>query len=203
MLSLVAQDSGATSQSSRQATPSRRADALADRVEEGARTLATFAGELTAAQWQTRVLKDGRTVGVLVHHVASAYPLELQLAQRLAAGLPIVGITRDDIHERNATHAWLYVGVTKEAALDLLRRNSAATAMAIRAICDDHLDRAAPVSLYADAPLTCQYVVEDRIVRHSHHHLATIQSALKAHDDAFEKLKQEMERTSGVFLQKE
>jgi hypothetical protein len=193
MLSLVAQESGATPQSSRQATPSRRANALADRVEEGARTLATFAGELTTAQWQTRVPRDGRTVGVLVHHVASAYPLELQLAQRVAAGLAIVGITRHDINERNATHAWLYLGVTKEAALDLLRRNSAATAMAIRALCDDHLDRAAPVSLYNDAPLTCQFVVEDRVVRHSHHHLATIQSALKAHDDALDRLKRQLE----------
>jgi DinB superfamily len=193
MLSLVAQDSEATPQSSRQATPSRRANALADRVEEGARTLATFAGELTAAQWQTRVPRDGRTVGVLVHHVASAYPLELQLAQRVAAGLAIVGITRHDINERNATHAWLYLGVTKEAALDLLRRNSAATAMGIRALCDDHLDRAAPVSLYNDAPLTCQFVVEDRVVRHSHHHLATIQSALKAHDDALDRLKRQLE----------
>ena len=192
MLSLVDQDSGITPQRSRQTAPGRRADALADRVEEGARTLAAFAGELTEAQWKMRVPKDGRTVGVLVHHIASAYPLELQLAQRVATGQPIVGITRHDINERNATHAWLYVAVTKEAALDLLRRNSAVTAIAIRAMCDDHLDRAAPVSLYADAPLTGQFLVEDRIVRHSYQHLATIQSALRTHDNALERLKREL-----------
>src|SRR5262245_6099995 len=100
MLSLVEQDSGFTPQGPRHATPIRRADALADRVEEAARILAAFAGELTEAQWKMRVPKDGRTVGVLVHHVASAYPLELQLAQRVATGQPIVGITRHDISER-------------------------------------------------------------------------------------------------------
>lgn len=193
MLSLVEQGSGGAARGSRQASSSRRAEALADRVEEGSRTLTAFAGDLTEAQWKIRVPKDGRTVGVLVHHVASAYPLELQLAQRVAAGQPIVGITRHDINERNATHAWLYVDVTKEAALDLLRRNSAVTALAIRAMCDDHLDHAAPVSLYADAPLTGQFLVEDRIVRHSYHHLATIQAALRTHDAALERLKRELD----------
>ena len=63
-----------------------RAEALADRLEEGARALATFANTLTDAQWRTRVPKDGRTIGVIVHHVASIYPLEIELAQKLAAG---------------------------------------------------------------------------------------------------------------------
>ena len=51
--------------------------------------------------------------------------------------------------------------VTKEAALDLLRSNSAAAAAAIRALSDEELDRAAPASLYADAPVTCQFMLED------------------------------------------
>jgi DinB family protein len=192
MSSLLAHDSVVRPAGWRQLNTERRADALADRVEQGARTLAAFTGELTEVQWQTRVPRDGRTIGLIVHHVASVYPLEIQLAQRLAAGHPVIGVTRQDINERNATHAWLFVGVTKEATLDLLRRNSAAAALAIRALCDDHLDRAAPVSLYGDAPLTCQFVLEDRVVRHSYHHLATIQSALKAHDEALERLKREL-----------
>ena len=68
--------------------------------------------------------------------------------------------------------------VTKEAALDLLRRNSAAAAAAIRAMSDEELDRAATVSLNADAPLTCQFFLEDHAVRHSYHHLARIRAAL-------------------------
>jgi hypothetical protein len=51
-------------------------------------------------------------------------------------------------------------------------------AAAIRALSDHELAQAAPVSMYADAPLTCQFVLEDHAVRHSYHHLARIRAAL-------------------------
>src|SRR5919204_6127291 len=102
---------------------SQRTDALADRLEQGARALAAFASALTDAEWQARVPKDGRKIGVVVHHVASMYPLEIQLAQTLAAGKPVAGVTWDDVHTLNAGHAKEHDAVTKEATLDLLRRN--------------------------------------------------------------------------------
>jgi hypothetical protein len=43
-----------------------RANALADRLEQGAQALAALAGTLTATEWQTRVPGDGRKVGVIV-----------------------------------------------------------------------------------------------------------------------------------------
>jgi DinB family protein len=155
-----------------------RANALADRLEQGARALATFAGALTEADWNARLPKDGRKIGVVVHHVASMYPLEIQLAQRLAGGKPVEGVTMDAVHEINARHAVEYDAVTKEAALDLLRRNSTAAAAAIRALSDAELNQAAPASLYSDAPITCQFMLEDHAVRHSYHHLARIRGAL-------------------------
>jgi hypothetical protein len=158
---------------------SPRTDALADRLEQGAGALAAFASALTDAEWHTRVPKDGRKVGVVVHHVASMYPLEIQLAQTLARGEPVAGVTWDAVHEINAGHAREHDDVTKAAALDLLRRTSAAAAAAIRALSDDQLDRAAPVSLNSDAPLTCQFMLEDHAVRHSYHHLAAVRGALK------------------------
>ena len=84
----------------------------------------------------------------------------------------------DAVHEMNAAHRQEHDAVTKDAALDLLRRNSADAADAIRALSDGELAQAAPVSLYADAPLTCQFVLEDHAVRHSYHHLARIFQAL-------------------------
>ena len=163
----------------RSPSPGQRAEALAVRLEHGARALAAFASALTDAEWQTRVPKDGRKIGVVVHHVATMYPLEIQLAQTLAGGKPVTGVTLDVINEMNAGHAKENDAVTKSVTLDLLRRNSAAAAAAIRALSDEELDRAATVSLYADAPLTCQFVLEDHAVRHSYHHLARIRGALK------------------------
>ena len=159
---------------------SQRTDALADRLEQGAHALATFASALTDAEWHSRVPQDGRKVGVVVHHVATMYPLEIQLAQTLAAGKPVSGVTWEVVHEMNARHAREHDAVTKEATLDLLRRNSTAAAGAIRALSDEELDRAAPVSLNSDAPLTCQFMLEDHAVRHSYHHLARLRGAVKA-----------------------
>ena len=158
---------------------SKRTNSLADRLEQGARALAAFASELTDAEWQTRTHKDGRKAGVIVHHVASVYPIEIQLAQRLAEGKPVEGVTSEVVDQMNAGHARENDAVTKEATLELLRRNSAAAAAAIRALSDEQLDRAAPVSLYSDAPLTCQFMIEDHAVRHSYHHLARLREALK------------------------
>jgi hypothetical protein len=157
----------------------RRANALAERLEHGARALVDLATLLTDTEWQTRIPGDGRKIGVVVHHVATMYPLEVQLAHALAQGKPIEGVTWDVVHEINARHATENDTVTQQAALDLLRRNSAAAATAIRALSDEELDGAATVSLNADAPLTCQFMLEDHAVRHSYHHLAKIRAALK------------------------
>ena len=159
-------------------TLSRRAEALAERLEKGARALAALARTLTHRQWVTPVPGDGRTVGVVIHHVASMYPLEIQLAQGLAAGTPIAGVAWSDVHAINAGHASEFATVTKQEALDLLERNSHAAAEAIRALSDEELDRASPISLNAEAPLTCQYFLEDHAVRHSYHHLAKVRAAL-------------------------
>jgi DinB family protein len=158
----------------------QRSHALASRLEQGAEALASFAASLTDAQWQMRTPKDGRKVGVIVHHVASVYPIEIQLAQALGKGQPIVGVTMEAIHEMNANHAKEHDGVTRDAAIDLLRRHSADAAAAIRALTDQELDSAAPASLYADAPITCQFMLEDHAVRHSYHHLFRLRLAVKA-----------------------
>jgi hypothetical protein len=160
------------------AGPSERANALALRLEHGVRALAGVAAGLTAEQWATRLPGDGRKVGVVVHHVASMYPIEISLAELLAEGMPITGVTWDTVHQINATHAMEFDAVEPSVALDLLEANSAAAAAAIRRLSDAQLDRAAPVSLYYDAPLTCQFVLEDHAVRHAYHHLAGIRRAL-------------------------
>ena len=160
-------------------TTTARAAALAERLEQGARALVDLANALTDAEWQQRLPGDGRKIGVVVHHVASMYPLEMQLAQQLASGHPIAGVAWDDVHAINAKHAREQDAVTRAEAIDLLERNSAAAANAIRSLTDAQLDTAAPISLNADAPLTCQFFLEDHPVRHSYHHAARIRAALR------------------------
>lgn len=162
----------------REARVNMRSNALAARLEAGAAALAAFAATLSESEWQTRIPKDGRKVGVVVHHVASMYPLEIQLARLLATGRPITDVTWDAIASTNRNHEIVNDTVTKKAALALLAENSHAAAAAIRGFTEGQLDRAAPVSLHSDAPLTCQFFLEDHAVRHSYHHLAGIRAAL-------------------------
>jgi hypothetical protein len=164
---------------SSQPAPSRRAEALAERLEQGARKLAGLAATLTDAEWQMRLPKDGRKIGVIVHHVASQYTLEIKVALMVVTGQPVKGLTNADVDAVNAAHAKEFDNATKAQALELLEQNSADAAATIRALSDEDLDRAVPVSLYEDAPLTCQMVLEDHAVRHSYHHLAIIRGALK------------------------
>ena len=155
-----------------------RSARLAERLEQGARALADFARSLTDAEWRMATPGDGRPVGVIVHHVATVYPLEVHLAQMIAAGTSIVGITWATVHELNAAHAVEHHRATQQESLTLLAENSAAAAAAIRRLSDEDLDRAVAVSLYGDAELTCQFMLEDHAVRHSRHHLARLRAAV-------------------------
>jgi hypothetical protein len=155
-----------------------RSERLAERLEANATALIEFAKGLSPAQWRTTVPGDGRTVGVTIHHVASMYPLEIQLAQAIAAGAPMTGVTWQAVHDINAAHARQNRYVSEEAAIGQLRENSAAAANAIRVLSDDDLDRAVTLSLYGDAELTCQFFLEDHAVRHAAHHLARMRAAV-------------------------
>jgi hypothetical protein len=160
---------------------SDRAESLARRIEEGAAGLAAFAAQLTEEQWRTPMsASDGRPVGIVVHHVAVVYPIEIQLAQTIAQGKPVTDVTWEVVAELNAKHAGEQSEVTKAAALELLRKNSAEAAAAVRAFTDQELDTAAPFSLSYGAPVTAQFVIEDHALRHSWHHLARIRKALNA-----------------------
>jgi hypothetical protein len=156
-----------------------RAELLADRIEEGAVGLAAFAEGLSESEWRTPVSgSDRRPVGVIVHHVASMYPIEVDVARAIASGNAVTDVTWEVVAQLNRKHAQENAEVTKAAAVELLRRNSHEAANAVRAFTDEELDRAAPFSLSFGAPVTAQFVIEDHALRHSWHHLARIRTAL-------------------------
>ena len=157
----------------------RRAESLADRIEQGAAGLAAFAEGLSDTEWGTPVSgTDSRSIGVIVHHVASVYPIEVDLARAIASGKAVTDVTWEVVAGLNDQHAHDQPGVTKAAALELLRRNSREAAVTVRTFTDEELDRAAPFSLSFGAPVTAQFVIEDHALRHSWHHLARIRKAL-------------------------
>jgi hypothetical protein len=160
---------------------SHRSEQLANRIEEGAAGLAAFAQELSNAEWQLPVsATDRRTLGVVIHHVASMYPIEIEVVRAIAGGNAALEVTPEMINEINAKHATEHARPGKTETLDLLRRNSRAAAKAVHALTDDELDQAAPFGLSFGAPVTAQFVIEDHPLRHSWHHLARLRAALDA-----------------------
>ncbi len=159
----------------------RRADALADRIEQGAAGLAAFAEGLSDADWNRPISAGGtdrRSIGVIVHHVAFVYPIEVDVAKKVAGGQAAMDVTWEVIGQMNAKHTAENSRVTKAAALELLRRNSREAAARVRGFTDEELDQTAPFGLSFGAPVTAQFVLEDHAVRHSWHHLARIRKTL-------------------------
>jgi ubiquinone/menaquinone biosynthesis C-methylase UbiE len=160
---------------------SRRAALLADRIEEGAERLAMFAARLTDEEWKMPVIESGqsgRTVGVLVHHVASMYPIEADVARAVATGANVTHVTWNVVHQINSKHAEEHAAETKEDTLALLRANGTKAAALIRTFTDEELDRVAPFSLSYGAPMTAQFVIEDHALRHSWHHLSRLRKTV-------------------------
>jgi hypothetical protein len=160
---------------------SRRAEQLASRIEEGAAGLAAFAESLSDAEW-TKIVPEsegrGRTVGVIVHHVASVYPIEVHLAQVIGSGKAVTDVTWEAVADMNSNHSKDNGSIGKAAALQLLAKNSREAAAAVRLFTDEQLDTAAPFGLSYGAPVTAQFVIEDHALRHSWHHLGKIRKAL-------------------------
>ena len=158
---------------------SRRAELLADRIVEGAMRLAAFAETLSDAEWCLPASPtDTRSIGVIVHHVASVYPIEVDVARSVAAGNAVTEVTWEAIADMNAKHATMQCDISKDEALELLRKNSREAAAVVRTFTDDQLDGAAPFSLSNGAPMTAQFVIEDHALRHSWHHLGKIRKTV-------------------------
>ena len=145
----------------------------------GANLLARQVENLTEEEWNLPVKGDGRSIGVVVHHVASCYAVEIQLTKILASGQPITDVTKEKIDEMNADHAQDFKKARKQETLRLLKENAFIAAEAVRSLSDEELDSSVTVSLSANAPLTTQFFIEDHALRHSWHHLERIKETLK------------------------
>lgn len=157
-----------------------RAEQLAIRIEEGAAAFAAFAEGLTDIQWRTVVPGDGRTMGVLVHHVASMYPIEMDVIRMGLLGEPIRDVTWEKVAQINAGHAKANPTPDRDEAIALLLRNAKECAQGVRLLTGEELSRAVPFSLSYGATVTVQFIIEDHPLRHPWHHMARMRATILA-----------------------
>ena len=155
-----------------------RAEALARRVEQGAEDLIAAVEGLSDAQWSTPCGDEQRTVGVLVHHVGTMYPIEADVVNTLVRDGQMLDLKWEAVHGINRDHATGNVDVDKATAISLVRQNVGVAAEAVRALSDEQLDQIAPNGLHWGAPLTVQFFIEHHPIAHPYIHLESIQAAL-------------------------
>jgi len=83
-------------------------DSISRCNREGAAGLAAFAEGLSDPEWLTPMSgigTDSRPVGVIVHQVASVYPIEVDLARAIGSGKTVTDVTWNVVAELNAKHA--------------------------------------------------------------------------------------------------
>lgn len=154
-------------------------DELLAQIDAATAATRTAIENCTEAQWTTQVEEEGRTAGVVLHHIAYAIPFVVQWAVGVARGEGAPAVTYDDVHALNHQHAAAQAGVDPAATLALLASNAVAAREALGQLTDADLQTSVPFALIGGNPVTTQQMVQWFLVNHAHNHLASINGALE------------------------
>jgi DinB superfamily len=136
---------------------------------------------LTADQWQLvgknnpermNDEDEGRTVGVIAHHVAESEGFIMGRIQLMLEGRPMALV---DSKASNAAHAIRHASATPQEVIQMLRENREPITKAVAAIPDDKLDvmRDTPVG-----PMSAAQRLERVLIGHITTHQGSIEAAI-------------------------
>ena len=151
---------------------------LLAQVEEATATTTAVIEKCTDAQWQTAVAEEERPVGVVLHHIAYAYPFVVEWACNLAQGEGVPAISYDDVNALNHQHAEAQADVDPASTLALLKSNAQAAQAQIGQLSDADLQVSAPFPLIGGQPISVQQMVQWFLVNHAHNHVEVISKTL-------------------------
>ena len=115
---------------------------------------------------------DGRSVGVIAHHVAISGPFIIGRIQGMLEGRPLAPV---DMRAVNAKHADEQTDVTREQVLDVLRTTQPQIAAAVRAIPDSQLDQSRDTPA---GPMSVAQRLERVLIGHLRSHQGSIEAAI-------------------------
>ncbi len=157
---------------------STQAQQLAERFGQLNNAVIAFVEPLSDEQWTTPCGDDNRPIGVVAHHVATAYGGITSWVATMASGQPLPPMTMADIDSWNAQHAEANAAVGKADTLDLLRRNGGDAATAVSSLSDAELARSGAVSLLGGATVTTAQFIEGLLMGHTNGHLQAMRAAV-------------------------
>jgi uncharacterized damage-inducible protein DinB len=159
------------------AVATTRAGQLADQFEAVNDEVIDAVTGCGDAQWRQACAGDGRSVGVVAHHIAAVHRDFAGLVAALATGeTRSPSSSMEDVHRSNAQHARDHAAVGQAETLDALRTNGPAIAQLLRGLRDEQLDR--PAGVFGGHELSVSQVVEWVVIGHAREHLVSIRATL-------------------------
>ena len=155
----------------------QRNETLATAFEQVSGRLLTVAEGLSDAAWSVTPVGEARTAGQIAYHMAEVYHNVNGFIQMAVDGQPLPALNMEIIHGVNAEQVARYASVGRADALELLRRNSAATTALLRSLSNDQLDTSTE---FFGHPTTVQELAQNALVGHTEEHLAGIQGIAAA-----------------------
>jgi hypothetical protein len=110
-------------------------------VEQSARQFTSVAEQAPEHAWSQEIAAEEKTVAALVHHVAWALEAESAVFHSIAKDGPDSVWTIEWLDAENQKQAEVHAHDTKEATLDLLRRNTDLVLQRIRSLTATELER--------------------------------------------------------------
>lgn len=155
-----------------------RSGVLADQFEQAVNEFAGTIEGLSEAQWRTNCPNDGRTVGVIAHHVAWAIPVLIHAFREIADGGQPATNSGTQLAQMNALHAEEWKNLPQDETVALLRGNAEAAAAEVRQLSDAQLAVSGRFVTEIPDAWTVDEWIERVLIGHVHDHLGTIRAAL-------------------------
>jgi hypothetical protein len=159
---------------------SERAQTLAARLDQANKDLIGLLQGCTEEQWRQPCADEGRSVGVVAHHVADAHTASSGWLRAIVAGEPLPGLTHADIDNYNARRASAHPDPLKDDTLRLLGTTGAAAVALVAGLTDDQLARSGSMPLFGERPLTADQMIRYVMIAHVQGHLQGLRQTLGA-----------------------
>ncbi len=159
-------------------TSSERAIELARRFTAANGDVIAFVQGLTDDAWGAHCVREGRSVGQVIEHIAAGHLVIGGIVEAMAFGspLPVAARRTQATGARyNARQAARFAHRSRKDGLRSLRRNGGIVRRFLTSLTDEQLDRTIDTS---DGPITARDEIEDGLVGHALRHLEAVQETV-------------------------
>jgi hypothetical protein len=134
-------------------------------------------------QWNMMCAEEGESVGVVMHHIAVAYDIEVELIRATLAGEQVPGIYTDEalLHQWHAEHAQQFQYCGRDETRALLHQNGSTTASFIAGVDTEQFNVTIDIPQMVEwwgQPPSIDQIIEDLIIGHPSGHLASIRTTV-------------------------